>query len=144
MKLLFDTSVIIAAVVEKHPKHNKAFPWLKKAKQNEFDLIVSSHTYAELYAVLTTLPIKPRISPSIAWRLINENITSIAQCISLTAVEYKSTIKRLSENGLIGGIVYDAIVTKVAQKAKVDQILTFNVEHFKKTCFEKSIEIIEP
>jgi predicted mannosyl-3-phosphoglycerate phosphatase (HAD superfamily) len=54
--------------------HEIAFPWLKKAKVKEFELIVASHTLAELYAVLSTLPVKPRISPSNAWRLVNENI----------------------------------------------------------------------
>jgi len=72
MKILFDTSLIIAALVEPHPMHIRAFPWLKKAKTKDFELVVASHTLAESYAVLSTLPIKPRISPSVSWRLINE------------------------------------------------------------------------
>jgi len=35
MKTLFDTSVIIAALVEAHPMHQRAFPWLKQAKAND-------------------------------------------------------------------------------------------------------------
>lgn len=42
MKILFDTSVIIAAIVEPHPLHPIAFPWLKRAKSREFDLFVAS------------------------------------------------------------------------------------------------------
>ena len=41
------------------------------------------------------------------------------------------TIKRLSESGLIGGIVYDALFAKVAQKAGVKRLLTFNSDDFK-------------
>jgi hypothetical protein len=37
-----------------------------------------------MYAVLTTLPLKPRISTSIAWRLISENIESKAKIVSLS------------------------------------------------------------
>ena len=74
MKTLFDTSMIVAALVETHPMHERAFPWFKRSKAKEFELIIASHTLAELYAVLSTLPIKPRISPSVAWRLIHENI----------------------------------------------------------------------
>ena len=48
MKALFDTSVIIAAVVESHSMHRRALPWLKKAKAKEFELIIASHTLAEL------------------------------------------------------------------------------------------------
>ena len=74
MKILFDTSVLVAAVVQPHPMHSRALPWLKRAKAGEYDFVVATHTLAELYAVLTTLPVKPRISSSTAWRLIQENI----------------------------------------------------------------------
>jgi len=40
MKTLFDTSVIIAALVESHPMHGRAFPWLKRAKEKQFELII--------------------------------------------------------------------------------------------------------
>ena len=99
MKILFDTSVIIAALVESHPMHQRAFPWLKRAKERHFELIVASHTIAELYAVLSTLPTKPRISPAAAWRLIHENIEAIGKIVSLTATEYSSIIKKISERG---------------------------------------------
>lgn len=132
MKTLFDTSVIIAAPVESHPMHARAFPWLKQAKSKKFELIIASHTLAELYAVLSTLPVKPRISPAVAWRLIHENIETISKIISLTAAEYSGVIKSLSESGLIGGLVYDALIARVAQKARVERLLTFNSDHFKR------------
>jgi len=130
MKILFDTSLIIAALVESHPMHVRAFPWLKKAKAKDFELVVASHTIAETYAVLSTLPIKPRISPSVAWRLIIENIVPISKIVSLTPTEYSFTIKQISELGLVGGITYDALIAKVAQKSKVKRMLTLNLEHF--------------
>ena len=130
MKILFDTSVIIAALVENYPMHNRAFPWLKRARANEFELIVASHTLAELYAVLSTLPIKPRITPLIALKLIHENIVPISKIISLTPGEYKSAIKQISELGLVGGVIYDALIAKVAQKSKVERLLTLNIDHF--------------
>ena len=132
MKTLFDTSVIIAALVESHPMHDRAFPWLRQAKANEFEFVVAGHTLAELYAVLSTLPIKPRISPLVAQKLIHENIEVSAKIVSLTSVEYSTTIKRLSELGLVGGIVYDALIAKVAEKSKVERLLTLNIKHFKR------------
>ena len=144
MKTLFDTSVIIAALVESHPMHERSFPWLKQAKEKKFELIVASHTLAELYAVLSTLPLKPRISSSVAWRLIKENIESTAKVISLTPAEYASTIKRLSDIGLIGGTIYDALIAGVAQKAKVDRLLTLNIDHFKRVWQEGEDKIITP
>ena len=132
MKTLFDTSVIIAALVESHPMHDRAFPWLRQAKANEFEFVVAGHTLAELYAVLSTLPIKPRISPLVAQKLIHENIEVSAKIVSLTSVEYSTTIKRLSELGLVGGIVYDALIAKVAEKSKAERLLTLNIKHFKR------------
>jgi predicted nucleic acid-binding protein len=131
LKTLFDTSIIIAALVESHPMHARAFPWLKQAKAKAFELVVASHTLAELYAVLSTLPIKPRISPAVAWRLIHDNIESISKIISLTSGEYSAVVKRISEAGLAGGIIYDALIAKVAQKAKIGRLLTLNSDHFK-------------
>jgi len=144
MKTLFDTSVIIAALVESHPVHERAFPWLKQARENKFELVVASHTLPELYSVLSTLPLKPRISSSVAWRLIKENFESTAKVISLTPAEYGSTIKRLSDIGLIGGTIYDALIAGVAQKAKVDKLLILNIDHFKKVWPEGENIIIAP
>ena len=130
MKILFDTSVLVAALVESHPVHKRAFPWLKKATAKKFDMIVAAHTIAELYAVLSTLPIKPRISPLIARKLISENIVTAAKIISLTPRESISVIKQISELGLSGGITYDALIARVAQKAKAERLLTLNADHF--------------
>ena len=144
MKTLFDTSVIIAALVESHPMHGRAFPWLKQAKEKQFELVVASHTLAELYAVLSTLPLKPRISSSVAWRLIKENIESTSKVISLTPAEYSSTIKSMSEMGLSGGTIYDSLIAKVAQKAKVERLLTLNINHFRRVWQDEENKIITP
>jgi len=145
MKTLFDTSVIIAALVEAHPMHQRAFPRLKQAKEkDDFELIVAGHTVAELYAVLSTLPTKPRISPAVAWRLIHENIEAAAKIVSLTAAEYSAVIKKISEMGLAGGITYDALIAKVAEKSKVEQLLTLNPDHFKRVWPEGEKIIVSP
>lgn len=144
MRTLFDTSVLVAAFIEGHPKHERALPWLSKAKAQEFEFVVSSHTLAELYAVLTTLPVKPRISPNVSWRLLHENIESVAKTVSLSSLEYKAVIKRASELGLSGGIIYDALIAKVAEKSKAERILTFNLRHFRRVWEGKKEALIEP
>ena len=144
MKTLFDTSVIIASLVEAHPMHQRAFPWLKQAKKQDFELIVAGHTVAELYAVLSTLPTKPRISPAVAWKLIDENIARVGKIVSLTAAEYSSTIKKISVMGLSGGITYDALIAKVAEKSKVERLLTLNFNHFKRVWPEGEKTIVSP
>jgi predicted nucleic acid-binding protein len=130
MRTLFDTSVLVAAIIEPHPMHTRALPWLQRAKAGEIDFLVASHTLAELYAVLTTLPLKPRVSPLTAWRLVHDNIETSAKIISLSPSDYKDTIKYMSELGLTGGIIYDALIVKAAQKSGVERFLTFNADDF--------------
>lgn len=144
MKILLDTSVLVAALVEPHPQHSRALPWLKKAKAEAFELVVSSHTIAELYAVLTTLPVSPRITPGLAWRLIHESVEPSASVVSLTSTDYLTTIKRMSDIGLSGGAVYDALIVKAAQKSEAERILTFNVRDFKRIWPEGGARIAAP
>ncbi len=144
MKILFDTSVLVAAIVEPHPLHAPAFTWLKRARAKEFDMLIAGHTLAELYAVLTTLPIRPKITPGIVRHLIHSDIETIAKIISLPPSDYSSIIKRIADLGLSGGVIYDAIIAKVAQKSGVDHILTFNIDDFIRVWPEGADHIIVP
>jgi len=144
MKILFDTSVLVAAMVEPHPMHSHAFPWLVRAKSEEIDMAVATHTLAELYAVLTTLPLIPRITPAAARRLIHDNVEITARVISLSSHDYVSVIKNLSDSGLSGGIIYDALIIKAAQKANVKNILTLNPNDFKKVWPEGESRFVVP
>jgi predicted nucleic acid-binding protein len=124
--------------------HPIAFPWLKRAKPREFDLFVASHTLAELYAVLTTLPIRPKITPGVARQLIHNNIEAIARIVSLSASDYRSVIKRMGDLELSGGIIYDALIARAAQRSRVDRIVTFNIDDFKRVWPEGTAHIIVP
>ncbi len=130
MKILFDTSVLIAAFVETHPKHKEALVFLTRAKEKEFELFVLAHTILEVYSVLTSAPFKPPITPEIAERLIENNIREIAKIIYLTDKDYFNIIKKMSESNLKGGIVYDAIIMECALNNNVDEITTLNSKDF--------------
>ena len=144
MRILFDTSVLVAALVRPHPLHERGIFWFKKVLAKELELIVSSHTLAELYAVLTTLPVSPRITPGLAWRLIHESIEPVSSVASLSVSDYYSTIKRISDLGLPGAIIYDALILRAAQKSKVDRVLTFNAKDFKRIWPNGEPQILEP
>jgi predicted nucleic acid-binding protein len=130
MKILFDTSVLVAGIVEAHPMHNRALPWLQRGKAGEFDFMVTTHSLAELYAVLTKLPVKPRISPATAWRLVHENVETSARLVPLSPSDYRYIVKRMAEFGLTGGIIYDALIARAAQKSGVERLLTFDGDDF--------------
>lgn len=127
----FDTSVLIAAIIEKHPNHEKAFYRLNEAVRGNIGFIVSTHTLAELFSVLTGMPSSPKISPSQAKFLIEKN-TGSAKIIEINSKDYHNVISLLAELNLSGGIIYDALSVYTAGKAKADYILTFNENDFKK------------
>lgn len=141
LKILFDSSVLIAAFVESHTKHKSALSFLMKAKNKEFQLIVSSHTILEIYSVLTSAPFKPQITPIIAKQLIENNIKNIAKTIYLTDQEYFKILERMSKLNFSGGIVYDAIVVECGLKAKVDEIITLNSKDFLRLTDEMPIKV---
>jgi predicted nucleic acid-binding protein len=130
MKTLLDTSVIVSGIVESHPMHSKCLPWLQRAKAGDFECVVVSHTLAETYAVLTTLPVKPRISPLVAQKLVYTNLEALAKFIPLTTADYRTTIERMARLGLSGGTVYGALIATVAQRISVDKLLTLNLDDF--------------
>jgi predicted nucleic acid-binding protein len=74
--------------------------------------------------------VSPRIAPAIAWRLIHENVEPTATVVPLTPADYRLTLRRLMELGLSGGVVYDALIARAAQKAKVERLLTLNPDDF--------------
>lgn len=141
MKILFDSSVLIAAFVESHPKHNLALSFLLKAKNKEFELLVSSHTILEIYSVLTSAPFIPKITPQIAKQLIENNIKAIAKIIYLTGNDYFRLIEKMSNSNFSGGIVYDALIIECALNAKADEIITLNTKDFLKLTTDISLKV---
>jgi predicted nucleic acid-binding protein len=130
VKVLFDTSVLVASLVAKHPHHTRAFAAVSAAVRGHHAGHVAAHGVAETYAVLTTLPVAPRIGPETAHRMISENIVSRFQTVALTAREYLAVVASLAERGTVGGATYDAIHAACAHKAGVERIYTFNTSHF--------------
>jgi len=144
VRVLADTSVLVAAMVESHPAHDRAFPWLLRAKQGKLDLLVATHTLAETYAVLSTLPVQPRISPDTARRLIRDDIESVGTIVELRRGDYRRVLDNMSALGLSGGVVYDALAAFAAEKSKVDKLLTLNARDFRRAWPQGTDVITEP
>jgi predicted nucleic acid-binding protein len=130
VSILLDTSVLVAAMVEAHPRHTSALPWLQRAKSKAETGLVAAHSVAELYAVLTTLPVQPRITPAVAQELIQHDVLDILEVVPLSAEDYARVIKQLSQCGIVGGATYDALILQAAVRAGADQIVTLNDSDF--------------
>ena len=130
MKVFCDTNVIVAAFLRGHPHHNRARPVLERIKAGQDQGFVAAHSLAEIYAVLTRLPGASQVAPTIAWRLISENVVKNFTTVALTSKEYAQTLEKAAADGVEGGKTYDSLLLAAAAKSEVDRIYTGNVRHF--------------
>ncbi len=130
MRLLLDTSVLVAGMIESHTQHMWCLSWLEQLNRREIEGVVCSHSLIELYAVLTRLPIRPRLSPNQAWELIRHNLLGKVEVIGLLSEDYWQILSWLSDERIAGGRVYDALIARTGQKAQVEAIATLNPRHF--------------
>jgi predicted nucleic acid-binding protein len=144
MNILFDTSVLVAAMVEAHPMHERALPWLQRVQAGLDVGIIATHSIAELYAVLTKLPVRPPISPAVARRLIQQNVLEICRVVSLSEDDYVTILRHLSDTGIVGGATYDALILYTALKADVDCVVTSNEADFRRIYPDLADKIVAP
>ena len=106
--------------------------------------MVAAHSIAELYAVLTTLPVHPQISPSIARCLIEQNVLDSCEIVSLSQEDYIAIIDHLSESGIVGGVTYDALILYAALKVNADRVITLNEKDFQRIYTEIADRVVTP
>jgi predicted nucleic acid-binding protein len=131
VKLCFDTSVLVAALVQAHPHHGLAFPRLKSVHAGAVTGAITTHALAELFATLTALPLKPKIPPGEVRRLLNRDIGAHFEVIPLTVEMYAEALDLAVRQGLASGAIYDALHLTGARSAGCDHLLTLNMKHFK-------------
>ncbi len=92
MKLFFDTSVLVAAVLEDHEHHQRSFLALSKA--NRSSAFCAAHNLVEVYATLTRFPGKQRLSAEQALLSLSvfENRMTI---VALEVREYLVAIRQI-------------------------------------------------
>jgi len=127
----FDTNVLIAAVLARHPQHLVAAAALRKVHSRDIQGWISAHGLAELYAVLTRVPLTPPVYPGEAWQMLERDVFPYFEVVPLSGDEYRETLRRCATAGWTGGRVYDALHVAAARKADCRQIYTFNLRHFR-------------
>ena len=144
MKIFCDTSVLVAGCVRHHPHFNRARPILERAHLGGDEYFISAHSLAEVYAVLTMLPLQPKIVPVEAKTILDMNITPLFKRVQVTAKLYDTAISRCVKLGFSGGIVYDALLLSCAKSIDADRIYTFNVRDFQRLMPDVAAKISAP
>ena len=96
MKVLFDTSVLVAATVAQLRNHEAAFDCFARYTSGNHQGYCSTHALAESYATLTALPLNRRIQPLEAQRLIDETLVPRLRIVELSGPAYRDAIRRVT------------------------------------------------
>ncbi|MBD2491522.1 PIN domain-containing protein [Aulosira sp. FACHB-615] len=129
MKVLFDTSALVPAIIVNHPQHSVCFTKIQSAKSGQIQGFISTHSLAETYSVITRLPVQPRISPQQAQSIVVD-ILQYLEGVPLVVQDYQNAIAQMATLNLPGGAIFDALIAQAALKAQVDILLTLNPNHF--------------
>ena len=143
MRVLFDTSVLVAALIVSHPQHSACFARLKAAESGQVQGFISTHSLAEIYSVITRFPLQPRIAPNQAQSMIVDT-SQYLEVVPLLSNEYLAEIAQMVALNLPGGGIFDALIAQAALKADVDILLTLNPNHFTRLGEAIAIRVLVP
>ncbi len=139
MKALFDTSVLVLTFLGDHEHHEASLDVFLRFEKRQ--ACCAAHSLAEVYATLTRMPGKYRVSCEQAMLFLAE----IRQRLTLVALdedEYYATIEQASALGVMGGTVYDALLARCALKVRAETLYTWNVKHFQQLGLEEIVKRI--
>lgn len=142
-RLAFDTSVLVAALVEPHPLHRRAMPWLEAVGRGEAAGECTTHALAETWSVLTRLPIDPAIAPPLATVAV-ERLAGLLSVVEVSREAYRRAMQRCAERGLRSGAVFDAVHLVCAEISGADALVTFNPADFTRLAAGGTPAVIVP
>jgi predicted nucleic acid-binding protein len=135
---LLDTNCLVAAVCSWHGHHEATRREIERRHAAGQELILSAHSLAEAFSVLTRLPEPHRLSPEDALALIEANWGE-TRLVALTAADYRVSLRRCRDVSIGGGAVYDAVIAACARKARVSTLVTWSVADFERFLEEEPL-----
>jgi len=122
---------MVAASEHSHPHYAQARPALLRVASGQDKGFMSAHSIAEVYAVLTRLPVQPRIHSMEAMRIITDNILAHFEVVPIGKKDYVEALGLVASGGWGGAKIYDALLVGCAAKRPADRIYTFNLRDFR-------------
>lgn len=127
MKSFLDTSVLVATFYGEHEHHDVSLAlFISLTKKSG---CTAAHCLAEVYAVLTGMPGKDRVTPDEALLFLADVRARLA-VISLSESDYVEVLAGAAKSGLVGGGIYDALLAQCALNARSGVLYTWNAKHF--------------
>jgi predicted nucleic acid-binding protein len=127
MMAFFDTSVLVPVFYGDHAHHTASldlFVLFDRASG-----CCGAHGLAEVYATLTRMPGRHRISGEQAMLFVG-NLRERLTIVSLDGDEVARALADSAALGIVGGAIFDALLASCALKAGVEAIYTWNTRHY--------------
>lgn len=121
---------MIPFVCSWHENHERATTEVQFRISRREKLVIAAPSLIETYSVLTRLPPPYRLSPDVAWTLVEANFVNTVRIVALDSRAYLNLLRGSPGKGVAGGRVYDEVIAACAAKAGVGTLLTFNPRHF--------------
>jgi predicted nucleic acid-binding protein len=127
VKAFLDTSVLVATFYADHEHHPPSIDlFLRFGKK---DACCAAHSLSEVYATLTGMPGRRRVSGNEALLFIGD-IRERLTLVALDEEEYFQVAEASATSNLAGGAIYDAILGHCALKAGAEVLYTWNTKDF--------------
>jgi predicted nucleic acid-binding protein len=123
--LYLDSSVLVAALVEDEPSHEKCLQLLRKK-----DLATWTHALAEVFATLTGGRLGLRVPPAVAAELMDASLAPRLRLIELTAADLTGAIRKSESAGVRAGAIFDLLHLTAACRSSATALYTLNTRHF--------------
>jgi predicted nucleic acid-binding protein len=124
---LLDTSVLIATFWGDHVNHEPSLELFAGASRTR--TACCAHSVAEVYSVMTALPVRPPIAPDQAL-LFLEQLREKVAIVPLSENDYFETAQKVAQFAVTGGRIYDALLLAAARKVEAKHVYTWNIRHF--------------
>ncbi len=123
-----DTSVLVAAAQSQHAQHVQSATLIRSADRT--NTACALHSFAETFSVLSGMPRPFRMPPAVALQVLRR-FGERVRTVALTEEEYLATLESMASRGLMGGIVYDALLLRCARKVQATRVYSLNPGDFR-------------
>jgi predicted nucleic acid-binding protein len=130
LTLGLDTSCLVTLFSSWHEFHEPTLAAVEAHRRQKHTFVVAIHALVECFAVLTRIPQRVRISPREAAERLAENLSPPFRVVGLSVEDCWAAMNGVSERGLTGALVYDAIIARSCASAGASILLTWNIRAF--------------
>lgn len=126
-----DTSVLLAGLIDLGPQSAPAQSLLHGVAEKTIQSPGTAwHCCLEFLSVATRLPPEYRLTAADAVRLVEEEVAARMVVLDLPAMDRKSMLRLMADDGISGGRVYDLHIAEIARAAGARVVVTDNRRHF--------------